>query len=251
MTKVIAIKHGEDIFPEAFIEVTLHNTEMMIIRCSGELELTSSKYKCFLEKNKLISLAYFGGLKFKNNNPFSVILEGFIIDTIKNGEKGNVCYLECPQYASVYESIMNLKIQDENSGRLLSTFVEEITRTDLLATNEKSIQKKAGKIDSRLIKINRFIRLNYNDKDISLQTLSQLVNCSTTYLSNSYSKVFNIPPIYHLNKLRVYNAQILLNQSNLTIYEIARRVGYVSTSQFCSIFKRYFYTTPTEYRNLF
>lgn len=107
--------------------------------------------------------------------------------------------------------------------------------------------KIAKKINSNLIKINRYIRNNYNQQ-ISLNDLCNIINCSPTYLSNTYKRIFNISPIYYLNKIRINKARELLMNSSLTINEIAQLVGYSSSSQFCSIFKRYMSETPTDFR---
>ena len=248
MIKVVSIKHGENIFPEAFIGLNINNTEIMVLRASGELEVVSSNKNYHIENNKLTVLSHFGRFKLKNKSRFPVFIQGFVIDTSTDGVNRSLWCLNSPEYENVFEKIMKLKVHEVNYEKLFSDLLFQLNPSNIL-TSEKSIDKKGGRIDPRLIKVNRFIRMNY-DKTISLQTLSEIAHCSPTYLSNSYSKVFNIPPIFYLNKIRVDKAKLLLQQSDLSICEIAKIVGYESTSQFCSIFKRYFYETPTEYRKL-
>lgn len=108
-------------------------------------------------------------------------------------------------------------------------------------------QPDRSRIDSRLIQINRYIRKNYASL-ITLQDLADSIGVHPTYLSNTYSKVFNVSPIYYLNQLRMKAAQQLLGNTELTLKEIALSIGYGSVSQFCLIFKRFHSKTPSEYR---
>jgi AraC-like DNA-binding protein len=108
-------------------------------------------------------------------------------------------------------------------------------------TNYKS------KIDFRLIHINRYIRLHYSEP-ITLDILANIIGCNAVYLSNTYSKVFKISPMRHLQNVRMRKAKELLAHSNFTIGEITQRVGYVSNSQFSALFKRHYGMTPYECR---
>jgi len=52
----------------------------------------------------------------------------------------------------------------------------------------------------------------------------------------------------HLQVMRMKKASELLKETSISIKEIAVSLGYVSSSQFSLIFKRYFFCTPVEYR---
>jgi AraC-like DNA-binding protein len=104
-------------------------------------------------------------------------------------------------------------------------------------------------IDSRLIKINRFIR-KYYWKPITLDFLAEMIGCTPVYLSNTYSRVFKVPPIRHLQMIRMKKAAVLLAETDMVIKEIAKSLGYISSSQFSVIFKRYYLYTPLEFRIL-
>ncbi len=103
------------------------------------------------------------------------------------------------------------------------------------------------KLDSRLILVNRYIR-NYYAEPITLESLSALIDCNPVYLSNTYSKVFKVPPIQYLQKVRMHKSRHYLTHTNLTVSEIALKVGYYTASQFGALFKKHFNLTPNEYR---
>ncbi|WP_164779492.1 helix-turn-helix domain-containing protein [Paenibacillus kobensis] len=108
-------------------------------------------------------------------------------------------------------------------------------------------QGNRERIDPRLIQLNRYIRTNYT-APITLQDLADFVGVHPTYLSNTYSKVFKISPIFYVNQLRMNAAKELLIQSDKSINEIAHTVGYNSVSQFSLIFKRFHSKTPSAFR---
>jgi AraC-like DNA-binding protein len=113
--------------------------------------------------------------------------------------------------------------------------------------SSQQLQKSRDRINPKLIQLNRYIRKNYNTP-ITLQDLADYVGVHPTYLSNTYSKVFKISPISFVNQLRMKAAKELLTQPNIAIKDIATRVGYNSSSQFCLIFKRFHSKTPSQYR---
>lgn len=109
--------------------------------------------------------------------------------------------------------------------------------------------KLTGKIDPRLIYIHRYIRKHYSEP-IMLHSLAELIDCNPVYLSNMYSKLFGISPIKHLQQVRMKQAAKLL-QTSTSINEIAKRVGYISASQFSELFKRYYAESPRDYKHKF
>lgn len=127
-------------------------------------------------------------------------------------------------------------------SKLLASINNKIPKKD-----SKLVQKITGKIDTRLININRYIRHNYSEP-ITLTLLADLIQCNPVYLSNSYSKVFKISPIKHLLQIRMNKAEILLTSSNDSIATIASKLGYVSSSQFSYLFRRFHGMTPVQYR---
>ena len=53
----------------------------------------------------------------------------------------------------------------------------------------------------------------------------------------------------HLNKRRISEAKILLNDKYVELKDIAQKVGYKNLSTFTEAFKRIMGMVPSEYRN--
>lgn len=104
-----------------------------------------------------------------------------------------------------------------------------------------------GQMDPRLIKVNRYLR-SHCEETISLQQLADLIQCNPVYLSNMYSKVFHISPMKHVQKMKMEKAKKLLLSTNMSVREVAQRLGYISPSQFSDLFKRHNGVTPLLFR---
>ena len=52
----------------------------------------------------------------------------------------------------------------------------------------------------------------------------------------------------YLNNYRMQIAQKYLKETDLTLADISERVGYNNLPYFCTIFKRIYGMTPTQYR---
>ncbi|WP_438431733.1 helix-turn-helix domain-containing protein [Gorillibacterium sp. sgz500922] len=134
---------------------------------------------------------------------------------------------------------------------LISTYLTTLstgTAESCAASMDDPPKAPSNRIDSRLIKVNRYLRQNH-EKIITLQDLAALIDCNPVYLSNRYSMVFNMSPMKHLQQMKIEKAKELLATTKLKVSLISQRLGYISTSQFSLLFKRYTGYTPTEFRN--
>ncbi|MFC4600779.1 helix-turn-helix transcriptional regulator [Cohnella hongkongensis] len=85
-------------------------------------------------------------------------------------------------------------------------------------------------------------------EDVSLQTLADLVYLHPVYLSRLYRARTGERLIDYIIRIKMEHAAVRLKQGGGKIYEVARMVGYFSTSYFCKTFKKQFGCTPMEYR---
>jgi YesN/AraC family two-component response regulator len=130
--------------------------------------------------------------------------------------------------------------------KLFETFFQKYLSEDQIIKEQKEKILK-GKIDPRLLLVNRYIRNNYHNQ-ITLQILADLIGCNAVYLSNTYTKVLKISPMKYLQLFRMMKAKQLITNTNLSISKIAEKLGYVSSSQFGTIFKKNYGITACEHR---
>ena len=92
-----------------------------------------------------------------------------------------------------------------------------------------------------------YINDNYADR-IALQDVAQYTCLSPNYLSQLFKQETGKSFLEYLTHCRVEAAKKLLVQSNLTISEIAFKLGYDMPSYFSEVFKRSEGFTPSQYR---
>lgn len=89
---------------------------------------------------------------------------------------------------------------------------------------------------AKLVLIRNYIFENYS-KDIKLEHLESLSGLSKNYIIIKYRKAFGLTPFEYLTRVRIERARELVLQSDLSIGEIAQRVGYADVHTFGRMFK--------------
>lgn len=85
-------------------------------------------------------------------------------------------------------------------------------------------------------------------RSISVTDMAQQFGMSTRNFSRRFKTAIGKTPIQYLKELRLHIAQDLLQSSNLSIGEIAYKVGYQDISHFAQTFKKELLITPRDYR---
>jgi len=93
-----------------------------------------------------------------------------------------------------------------------------------------------------------YLRGNYTDPKLSLQTITALLSVSTSYFNNLFKNYTGETFIKYLTRLRMEKAKELLIATDLKNYEIAERVGYDDPGYFGSAFKKFCGMKPSEFR---
>ena len=66
-----------------------------------------------------------------------------------------------------------------------------------------------------------------------------------------FKESFGITPIAYLNRDRMFMAMGMLSETNLSIEQIANKVGIRDVSYFARVFKKHCGVSPGEYRKEF
>lgn len=90
---------------------------------------------------------------------------------------------------------------------------------------------------------------NHYAEDITVKSMSQYVMMAENYVSTLFKKKTGQTLIHYLHQIRVKQAIQLLTHSDLPVYEIGNRVGFVNDNYFIKIFKRLTAQTPSQYRH--
>lgn len=95
-----------------------------------------------------------------------------------------------------------------------------------------------------------YIKDNYS-KEITIDELAQLLNFSKSHFMRFFKKNLGLTAIDYINEYRLNVSSNLLVNTNLTITEIATKIGISNVSYFNRLFKKHFQVSPMQYRKNF
>ena len=87
------------------------------------------------------------------------------------------------------------------------------------------------------------------DQPIRLEQLAAAAAVSPFHFHRQFKRSTGITPHRYIVQMRMERAKALLSQSELSLAEVAARVGFADQSHFTSIFRRMTSMTPRSYRN--
>ncbi len=142
-------------------------------------------------------------------------------------------HLVCNQNVSGFVETQGIMLQ------LTSRFIDENPVEKL-----SDLQSKA-----RLSKVYHYIDQNLNKK-ITLSDLSGQVCLSEDYFSKIFNETMGVRPMEYVSRKRIERAQMLLLTTNLTVSQVAEKVGVTNYSYFSTLFKKYTLTSPEKYQKM-
>lgn len=90
--------------------------------------------------------------------------------------------------------------------------------------------------------------LHHMEQRITIEELARQYHMNPTTLKNAFKSVYGTSLAAHIKEHRMEEAAKMLKETDQSIAEIARSVGYDSQSRFTAAFKAYYNILPREYR---
>jgi AraC family transcriptional regulator len=122
---------------------------------------------------------------------------------------------------------------------------QEKTKSLNIPVTKRSTQKELSR---RMILVKDYIYSNYQDADLSIDQLSKLVLMSHFHFLRVFKNTYKKSPYQYIKQVRIERANFLLLHTNITIKEIAFRVGFKESTAIYPIMKKYLLNTPQKYR---
>lgn len=101
--------------------------------------------------------------------------------------------------------------------------------------------------DRRLLNVLNHIQNNL-EGDLSNAALADVTNVSEEYFGQMFKKMMSESAQQFIEERRMQKAVEFLRETNLTVGEIAKQVGYMDTPYFCRRFKKRFTVSATEFK---
>lgn len=108
--------------------------------------------------------------------------------------------------------------------------------------------KKSEKQNQVIANINQLIDSKFEDPDFSLDFLADMIGISTAHMCRIYKQYTGNTINDIIAEKRMDQARRLLTDTNMSVGEIAEKVGYINPSYFYRVFKKANGVTPNEYR---
>ncbi|SEC02318.1 response regulator [Paenibacillus sp. GP183] len=259
--------------------------------CSTLLEIASScqkamaaiDYRFLLGKNKVISIADFGGmvptetdgypewekkllrcLRTSSSHEIESIIEEWMLYFKRSLTPMPKCHLYLQKF-----HVALLDMMDELGGEraefslfqstdLFSGWNAMKTLDDIgawLKTTCRQVMDELSniRIDQTRLKVlaaEQYIKSHYSDEALSLQEVCRHVQISPSYLGVVFKTHTGQTFIEYLTRTRVDKAKELLKLSGLKAFEIAERTGYRDPHYFSLLFKKNTGMSPTDYREM-
>lgn len=150
---------------------------------------------------------------------------------------------------------LRLMLQEARSGqdgysqvcqRMLEIILLRILRRRGLSLASEAV----GMDDNRECgMVRRYIDEHFKES-ITLDQLAELAHINKYYLVHAFRKTYGTSPINYLISRRIQESRFLLTNSNHSLSQIARILGFSSLSYFSQSFHRTEGVSPMEYRKL-
>ena len=146
------------------------------------------------------------------------------------------------------EKLYQTSYREETAGFIMLSNILSNILTEMvcsLAENQKDVTD-LNRTD--ITELAGYIRTHYCE-DLHIEDFMKYANLSRHYLIHVFERQMGMPPYRYLHMCRINQALALLRTTELSIAEIAERVGYSSAAVFIRHFKSFIGLSPGLYRN--
>lgn len=138
----------------------------------------------------------------------------------------------------------------ERAVRRAAAQADAARQLEAMASNGELLESADNYDKTNLLmgKVKKYLQHNYMMCDISLDSVSGILNLNASYFSSLFKRTFGVNFLDYLTQLRMDAARELLRDPLRSTAEVAGMVGYESANYFTRAFKKNVGMTPTDYR---
>lgn len=139
------------------------------------------------------------------------------------------------------------KIMEKSDISLIYKDIVSFLKTvcDFIKRNKTNVKKEII-----CEKVKKYLEDNYSNALLSLVSVADEFNISSSYLSTMYKERYGIGLTEYLREYRLNAAEKMLKENKYTIDEIAERVGYANARSFTRVFTQLYGVSPGKYGKL-
>ena len=171
----------------------------------------------------------------------------FLITTSVYGNLDLHAYVTARQYMQILSQV---KVSRATHRKTYSTGIVPIEQQstffellDLLSRN----RQHSATSNNLASHISEYLRHNIS-RPVSMNELSTEFSYSANYISRVVKQQYGMPPVRLSLEIRLDQAKRILEESQCSIKEVAKKTGFQSNTYFSRQFKKYTGMTPKEYQ---
>lgn len=146
---------------------------------------------------------------------------------------------------------MMLDMVEQDHGKDLAVIVSDMC-IHFRSNTQKTLQKSAYSValssrNQHLISAMQVMDTSIEDP-LDMADIANRVGLSRRQLERLFKKYVGVSPAQHFIQLRIARAHALLNETDMSVAQIAAATGFASATQFSMRFKARFGQSPTAFR---
>lgn len=127
---------------------------------------------------------------------------------------------------------------EEKAKNMLNYIIFEIMGSLELQSNDNNVVKMIKYIDEHI------------GERITLSAVSEHVHLSREYTASIFKREMGKTVIKYVNERKMLIAKSLMREENISLYEIAQRLGFDNYGYFSRCFKKHFNTSPKQFQKM-
>ncbi len=235
-----------------------HNhTDNLVIFCfDGVGQFSTPTCQGTIKKGDVLFLPKGVEHQYKSsiNDPWSIYwvhIEGHLFEQFMDfiGVNNSNLILNISNQAAFIDEFEQL-LATRNKSYQLSSFIlasNIIKKMFALFTVNSPSKLEQLKQDFNLSKVTSFMEENISQK-INLQQIADSLELSKFYFSKKFLQHTGVSPIRYFLELKIKHACKLLDESNISVKDVALQIGYDDPYYFSRLFKKIMGLSPTQYR---
>ena len=150
-------------------------------------------------------------------------------------------------YQQLFRAMINeLQMCKDSYQEMLEMYLRQIfIRLQRLFNTALKIDN--AHVVEEIDKATTFFNEHYNDP-ISIDEYARETHVSTSWFIRNFKACTGFTPMQYILSKRIYNAEVLLRDTDYNIAEISRIVGYDNPLYFSRVFRKTKKMSPSEYR---
>ena len=156
---------------------------------------------------------------------------------------------ESSETTEISETSENLETEAPTAAATISTTSEEQQSMMASHTQEEEQSVQLSKEDERFCrKLERIVNSRMKNPNLNIDIIAAQFGIGRTNFYRKVRELMGMSPNDYLRKCRMERAAEMLCNTDLTVADVCSQVGVPDAQYFSRVFKAYFGTTPSAYR---